>query len=95
MAVFKGRAMLSANAKGIVQTLHNLFGEDDLGNVDWTDDDAADLSGNALSRSWTVGDVSVDLNVDNFSPNDDPVMLTITPWKSFRTIIHNKVKSTV
>lgn len=96
-AIFKGTKLDDSDAERIVKELHVLFGEDDIGNTDWTDADSTDLSGDVLNRSWTVQpeDVRVDLNVDNFSPNDDPVMLSITPWKVFRTVLHNKRKSTL
>jgi hypothetical protein len=94
MAVFKGTRIEAGDAERLVRTLHELFGPDDVGNEEWTEEDASDLAGDNLLRSWTVqpGDVHVDLNVDNFHPSDDPVMLSIRPWKMFRSILHEKRK---
>lgn len=97
MAVFKGTKMADADAERLVRYLHELFGADDVGNEEWSEDDLSDLQGDSLMRSWTVqpGDIHVELNVDNYHPSDDPVMLSIRPWQVFRSLVHQRRKGRI
>lgn len=91
MGILKGTNLATADAARLVECLHEAFGKDDLGNTSWTDEDADNLEGNTLERSWTVADpvpIHINLSVDNFHPSDDPVMLSIRPWATFREIMH-------
>lgn len=87
MAVFKGTKLDLVHAVELVSSLHKLLGDGSLGETNWTDDDAFDLEGSSLHRSWTLNteqEIQVDLDVDNFNASDDPVMLSIRPWNEFK-----------
>lgn len=92
MAVLKGTKLRTSDGKRLVEALHDLLGEDTLGNTDWIEDDSGDLEGLSLSRIWSIHPqgIEVSLEVDNFHPTDDPLMLSIRPWKAFRDFVSSK-----
>ena len=92
MAVLKGTKLHTPDGMRLVQALHDLLGEDSIGHAGWTDDDADDLEGLSLSRMWTsdTHGIDVTLEVDNHHATDDPLMLSIKPWKDFIELVSSK-----
>lgn len=92
MAVLKGTKLSISDAQRLVTALHDLLGEDSVGNTEWTEQDADDLESGDLHRMWNddAHGIEASLMVDNHHAKDDPLHLSIRPWKAFREFVGSK-----